>query len=436
MTAAPPVTLNGSPVLRGNIAFPRWGLWWADLQIGTRDKSQGIINGAATIVANGVTLNGTIVAGSDYAGKAFYRIVGGAGGWQKQIPPKAYRGEIGIRLSTVVTDAAAACGETLAPLTAAQQSTILGKAWMRPGSIGGGEAARTLDAVAPEGWYVDELGVTHIGVRAPSTLGQVYTLLDKRPERKFAIIATDSFVGIVPGVTIEGWEIAHVRHEITPDAVRSHVWGVVGTTASDRVHQVFARIVRQLTRPLWFHGLYRYRVTAVSGGFLDLQPVASTFGLPPLSNVAMQSGVPGGGGTPTLGSIAYVQFANGDPTDPVVVHYSGPGGAKFVPAISGLDALTEVDIGASAATVKVGATANVVAVGAASTTTTNIAGGGAQNARTGDTVSVSFDGTALLALCHDLVCAGSGAPPTVSPTANAFTLNGTITGGSSKVFSG
>lgn len=418
MTAVANATLNGSTILRGNITLPRWGIWTADVQIGTRDKLSGALAGAATIVANGVTFQGTIVAGSDYAGKSLYRVAGGSGGWNKQIPPKAYRGEIGIKLATVVTDAALAAGEPMAPFTAAQQAQVIGKAYARFGGVPGGEAARVLDFVAPESWYVDELGVTHIGVRAPSTLRQPYVLLDKRPDRRFAIIATDTFVGLVPGVTIEGYEIASVRHEITPDAVRTHVWGVIGVNSGARgVTQWLSRQVRAMTaRALFLNGTYRYRVTAASVGFVDLQPVATNLGLPALSNVAMQAGAPGASGTPALGSWAYVTFANGDPTDPIVIGFSGFAGAKFVPVISQLDASTEVDVGPSAAAVK-------------------LAGGGPAIGRVGDQVQVSFDTTALTALCAEMKCAAPPAPPVPNFVSN-ITLTGTITAGSAKASSG
>ena len=317
-------TINGQAMTRATIVVPRWGIWWADVET----VEGPVLSGAVTLALGGASFVGTIVSGGVYEGRGRYRVVAGSGGWRNEIAAEAYRSELGVRLLTVLTDAARAAGETMGTFT----DRSVGPAFVRPA----GEAARVLDLLQPEAWHVDEAGVTQVGLRAAATWSRSHVVLDTRKDRKSVTIAAEDLRGLVPGVTVGGEEVVAVRHELTPDALRSHLWYAEGTAPGEALLRGLQRLVRATMRPTWYHATYEFRVLAASGGYLDLDPIDTSLGLPPLANVPQVAGVPGGKGAPVAGSKAYVTFANGDPTRPIVVGYEGEAGGGFVPASAGL----------------------------------------------------------------------------------------------------
>lgn len=320
-------TLNGQPAMRATVVLPRWGVWTADVQV----SNMLDVSGAVTIALADLELKGTVVDGGPYATRGWYRIVGGAGGWRKALKPLPYRSEAGVKMSTIFADAAKEVGETLGTF----KDRRVGPAFMRAPSLAGDgmsvEAARVLDEFAPEAWYVDLDGTTQIGVRAAKKFTTEYRLLEKRPELRRALIASDTLADLVPGAQLEGLEAATIRHELTEQSLRTHVYGVMGKTASDRAWHSLARIVRALTVPLFYTGRFEYQVDGGSGGYLDLRPVNRSLGLPPLGNVPMRVGIMGGRGTPAKGSTVLVGFINFDPTRPYCESYVGETGADSVP---------------------------------------------------------------------------------------------------------
>lgn len=336
-------TLNGIEVLRATVVLPKWGIWTADLVVANSIDSASPLSGAATVVLEDLTLTGTIVDGGIFAGRGHYKIVGGAGGWRKVPAAKSYRGEAGVKASSIVIDAAKEVGETVAPIIPSDDYRV-GPAFMRPPKY---EAARILDLVAPANWYVDEGGTTHVGVRAGSSYGGTYRLLESQPDQLRLLLAPDALVGLVPGASVEGVTVATVRHEYTEEGLRSHVWGERGATKGDRFWQSLERLVRAITAPTLYHGVYEYRVTGGSGGYLDLSPQNRSLGLPTLRNVPVRVGAMGARGTPASDAGVLVGFVNGDPSRPFVHSFEGEWGSASVP--------TESDIFAQV--VKIGDTA-------------------------------------------------------------------------------
>lgn len=305
-------TLNGQVIERAAITLPRWGVWTADVQL----ASGAAQSGAATIAIAGLTLQGTILPdqGGVYAERGFYRVVGGAGGWRTSIAAKAYRNASGVKLSTVVRDAARDAGETLATFA----DRVVGPAFVRPD----GEAARPLDLLVPQAWHVGEDGVTRLSVRAAATYQEPYQVMDRRPDRAAITIAAESLAGLVPGATLEGLEAATVRHELSPAGLRTHIAAHVDGLG-DRLLGALRRAVEAVTRRSFYLGQYEYRVTGTTGGYCDLAPVARSLGLPDVANVAMRSGVAGASGEPATGTVALVAFINGDPARPFVCNFDG-----------------------------------------------------------------------------------------------------------------
>ncbi len=303
-----PASLGGLGVERASLVVPSWGIWTADVQVASGD----LLAGPTTLELGGVEWAGTIVSGGVYRERGWYRVVGGSGGWRNTIPALSYRNEAGVKLSQVLGAAARAAGEELATFT----DRRIGPAYECPIA----EASRSLDLLSREAWYVDEDGVTHLGARAESEFTGSYTIDSNNPSRGLLTIAAEDITGLAPGATIEGVTVASVRHEHTPDKIRSHVWSTQ-ESLGDRLGTAFRMLVGAFTRSTFYHGRYEYRVETASGTHLDLRPARSSVGLPSLANVPMRAGSPGATGTPAIGSSCEVQFLDGDPTRPVVVGF-------------------------------------------------------------------------------------------------------------------
>ena len=336
MTSA---VFNARAVHRCTVVLPRWGVWWAEIWTAREDD---VLAGEARLAIGQLDLRGTIVHGGAVRGAAIdhYLVVGGANGWGKPIAEQAYRGGLGVKLSTVVKDAATAAGEKLAPIV----DRRIGPAFLHAAGL----ASEVLDAVAPEDWYVDEAGVTHLGARAPFAYEKPYTLVSERKDRGYAVVHTDDLRSLTPGAQItgplEGFTVASVRHELSTEGIATHLWAL-DESLGDRWWNAIARIVRKVIRPTWFHGAYEYRVTSCDGGYCDVKPAAAGLGLPPISNVPVRVGIPGAIVDVQIGTTVLLAFVNGDPTRPFLAGYEGESGGGWLPISTGLDASIDVKLG-------------------------------------------------------------------------------------------
>lgn len=316
-------TLDGRPMLRCALTVPRWGIWHADAVVAS---GEAIAVGTRVVVElGGATYSGTVRSGGVWREEGRYRIVGGAGGWSTELRDRSYQSALGVRRDNVVADAARECGETLGDTW---DDARLGPHFARPA----GEASLVLDAVAPESWHVDGLGDTQLGVRAPAAFGLPYVVAERHDARGVLVVQAEGIAGLVPGATLEGIEVASVRHELTEGGIRSVLWAH-RDSLTDRLAGAVRALVRWFTRETAYHRLVEYRVVKVSSGLLDLRPVRASTGAPALVAVPMVHGVPGTSAEPQTGSTCLVVFVDGDPTRPMVVAYEGPTGAAYRPDV-------------------------------------------------------------------------------------------------------
>lgn len=114
------------------------------------------------------------------------------------------------------------------------------------------------------------------------------------------------------------------------------------------------KLVAELTAHTAYHAPVRYRVVQVApDNRLRLQIVRKASGFPDTLPLRMQTGVPGTKGVPALGSVVLVQFIEGDPSMPIITHFARPDEPGFVPVSATLDASTLLELGESAAQVKI-----------------------------------------------------------------------------------
>lgn len=327
--------LAGQPSTRTRVWLHAWGCGYAEVSLDGEHE----LSGAVDLKLADLTLSGTVLSGGPAKGRSDYRIVGGKGGWGRTIPSKSYADDAGTKLAKVLGDAARDAGETLDVTTIASTARV-GPNYTRPE----GPASRVLEREVPSRWYVGEDGVTRIGARPPTTLRRAVQRIGQVDlARGTATVASETIADIVPGVEIDGLTAVDVMHEVTPDGLRSRIWGpsAVGTSGPLAGLRV---LLDQIDPNRAFRGLTEYRVVLLAGARLDLQPVLRSSGMPVLERVPMRPGVAGVKSTLALGARVLVGFVNADPGRPVVTMFEDSEGEGFLPLLTEIDARTFVKL--------------------------------------------------------------------------------------------
>jgi len=318
-------SLNGNRVTDVRSTIPGWGVSYHDVTV----DGNVTLSGAVTLVVADLTIAGTILTGgSSGAGRSFFRLVAGAGGWGKQLPAKSYSNDFGVKLLTVLQDAATAVGETLDTTTIDPKAT-LGPFFVRPA----GPACRLLEQLSSSSWYIGEDGKTRLGARPATTLSTKVTyVVPLDLARGTVTIASETIANILPGLAVDGLTAVDVEHEYSAaNGLRSKIWGRQGGAASRRISALRA-LVDQLDPDRAFRGTWEYRIVTQDGVRLNLQPVRASSGMPDLARVMVRPGVPGFSAQHMLGARVLVTFVDGDPSRPVVVSFEDAEGSGFSPS--------------------------------------------------------------------------------------------------------
>lgn len=333
-------TLQGKRVTSARVTLPAWGCWYAEANL----DGEVTLTGRVELKIADLTLSGTVLSGGPAKGRSAYRIAGGAAQWGKVLPKKSYANDLGVKASTVLTDAAREAGETLDASTI--PTTALGPSYVRPE----GPASAVLERISPTRWYVGEDGVTRIGQRAASALPAKVTRVtpvDRARER--VDLASDTIAAIVPGVVVDGLEAIDVEHAISSaGALRSTVWGKLGAETSRRL-AAWRALFEQLDPFRRFRGVTEYRVVTQEGERLNLQAVRVSTGMPDVRRAYVRPGIPGARADVALGTRVLVTFVDADPARPVVVGFEDADGEGFTPLLTEIDATTFVKLGAGTA---------------------------------------------------------------------------------------
>lgn len=327
-------TLAGHRVTSAHVTMPAWGIWYAEVSL----DGEHVLSGPVELKIVDLVLRGTVIAGGPMKGRSSYRIIAGAGGWGKEIPAKGYASDAGVKVSTVLTDAAQEAGETLSINT----SDRTGPGFSRDE----GRASLVLESLAAGAWYVGEDGVTRLGRRAATVLAtSVPRVSPVDLARRTVTVAPTSLASLVPGITIDGIEAVDVLHDITPDGIRTTIYGARGANTSRRL-SAWRALFDQLDPDRDYRAVWEYRVVLQSGSRLELQPVLASSGMPMLRRVPMRPGVSGCKSQVALGSYVLVGFVNASRGRPVVLGFADADSEGFTPLLTEIDASTFVKIGA------------------------------------------------------------------------------------------
>lgn len=329
-------TLNNHNATDARADIRAWGCWYADISI----DGAITLTGRVTLKIADLALYGTVLSGGAANGRSHFRIVAGAGGWGKTIEKKSYTNDLGVKLATVLRDAASAAGETLDMSTV--PATTVGPAFARKA----GAAGKVLDYFAPQNWYVGEDGVTRIGKRAAGRLPAGAIKSPPDLARRTMTIASESIASILPGLVVDGLTAVDVLHEVSPKGLRSTIWGALGAATGNRSLDAFRVLLDRLDPDRAFRGVTEYRVVTQAGERLNLQPVRASTGMPDLRGVKVSPGLAGAKSTLTPGARVLVTFVDASPTRPLVVGFEDAEGGGFLPLQTAIDATTLVKLGA------------------------------------------------------------------------------------------
>lgn len=306
------ITINGERVVSGSITFPHCRVWTADVLL----AGAATLGAAATIVVGDLTCTGTIVRQGSFAGSPSARIVGGKAGWRKVLPAKGYSHRAGVKLSTVVSDAARETGETVV----VSADRTIGNHYVREGA----QAERVLHTLLNGEWYVTPDGVTRTAARDASRIATPFTVESWSGARGQFEIATEAIAQWQPGRTFTASNVPDVQ-EIGSVTITVDNSGKLRLTVlngdGDRLRGDLRNIVRSEVPSLTYAGVWEY--TIVSGDDETVDVTSTDPRMPSITNVPMRPGLMGEVVTPTPGSKCRIMFVNSSPMRPECVGIIG-----------------------------------------------------------------------------------------------------------------
>lgn len=316
------VALNGLRVQSLRVLTPWSGPWTAEVEIPLDGLAEAPSSGPATITVEAGALVGTIdPSGSGtFAGTATLRVVGGAGGWEKIVPPKDYHSDGGLLSTAVLSTTAAEVGERLVELAPARIGTKYARA-----------AGRASSVLAGLAWHVDAQGVTIVGPRQIVPASPELQVLSYDPSTSVVELAMTTEL-VSPGTVLADerfgtLKIRDVEQTFGEGGARARAWTIPvdATPHLDglpglRLIATLSALAREACAVAYLRS-YAYRVIEQgTDGRLTLRALERD-AVPTLRLVRIAFGIPGVRAKVQPGSIVHVKFLEGDPTKPVVVDF-------------------------------------------------------------------------------------------------------------------
>lgn len=328
---APFASVNGHHVTALTLYVPNRGAWFADCELDDAPS----LSGPVTCQFGALTLSGTVSPSSSgaYGATGKVRVVAGGGGWGRELAPRAYHNDAGVRALNVATDSAREAGEKIGAFTPGVER--LGADYVRRS----GPASVSLEDVAGGvPWWVGFDGVTNVAQRPAKSLstGSV-DLLSYDPQSQIATLAVDDPTKIQIGhqlvdERLDGTKtIRELEFVMSGEAFRVTAWcGGDGATAG-RLERLFEAIVERIIAEKLF-GKYLYRVFSMApDGRVNLQAIEQIRGLPDMLPVSQKPGIAGWHSELVPGAQLLVEFIAGDARRPIISGYAGKGEANATP---------------------------------------------------------------------------------------------------------
>ena len=337
----------GRRVHKATLRLPWSGIWAFD---GDLDEAGADVTGRIEVVFGGLKLSGPVDPRNSGPGAEgrHVRVYGGALGWAKELPPKPYHNDAGVKASEVLRGAALEAGETLSFDTGLEAK--IGGDFVRER----GAASQVFADVLPAAvWWVDLSGVTQVAASRPSVeldAGADLELLDYDPSNRVATLA-----GAPDAVKI-GTTLRPARFGgrlAAPVVVRELVYSLAGQEVRIAAHETSDEAGGRILGPLvklmrrvrdeQLPGLYRYRVVSTDGDRAKLQAVTKGR-WPDVLPCALGAGIAGGWADLTPGAVVSVGFEDESPANPIILSYTPKGRPGHVPPVAALNG-QRVDLG-------------------------------------------------------------------------------------------
>lgn len=311
-------TINGYPVYRADHKQPYYGAWTAEVEHDANER----ITGSATLTLLDRTWVGTVVAdpsdstlalSGDSGGFFRCRIVGGAGGLQKQVEPTEWAQ--GALVQTVLTAILSAGGEVQSATIDPSLLTKVLPQW----SIVQGTVDAALAALCDSLgviWRTLDDGSIWIGVPNPQPVtapDYIFTELD--PEMGMVELDLNE-ASIQVDQIIDGLTVKQVIYTWGNSSLRALV-----TIAPGPVNSLFTLFSKWMSRMKIDN--FRQTPGRINSQNIDktvqFQPDDSRFS--PLRRVALRLGLPDTEVTVNASSRAVVGWENASPTAPFLVNF-------------------------------------------------------------------------------------------------------------------
>ncbi len=344
-------TIGGQVITYGDIRMQEQGDWFGDVRTNSGER---IVDGTRVeLVIENLTLSGAIVRGNITENVGRYQVAGRPE-WGNTIQPKGYQSSGSVLrktvLSHIVLETLGSGWESIVQLPSALD---LGAHYQRAGSFGDVEIlARDALELLGVSWYVNNAGVTVFDTRPTGAVTTSETILVsyRNDAIGYRVVSCEDVAAFTPGLTFDGETIGDVTYSITPKDVVMHVW----TRAAASAGMLWVRAMwRRMFPRVELQGFFSYTTVGPSqGGKYELRSTRSRH----LPNIGSADAWSIAGHTSDLvaGTRVLVTFADGDPSQPVIVAIDPstlPTSSTFEAVDSvAIDALS-VDLGAAAAPV-------------------------------------------------------------------------------------
>lgn len=178
---------SGVRITNGHIAIPRYGMWSGDVSL-SEDVD---VRETDSLVIGNLSMVGHVYRQAKFGGELRCRLIGGYGGWRTKIPKKQYSFNSGVKLSTVLKDAATESGEKIV----ITNDRVIGNGFVREEAM----ASRVLRQLAGEFWYIDPAGVTQVKDWPSKAIRSAFTVENQEGAQGRLSIATEDYASWLPG---------------------------------------------------------------------------------------------------------------------------------------------------------------------------------------------------------------------------------------------
>lgn len=313
------IALNGLRGVKVRLLIPWQGGWTADIDFDLAEAPVMPIGiGTLTVSNTAPPFVGFIdpTQSGIFGEKAKARVIGGIG-WSKNVLARGFHNDAGVLSSAVIGATALEVGERALQAIPSR----LGIDYARTG----GPASRVLSGLD---WYVDFSGTTVVGPRIPKPADPTsIDVLSWDPLTQTAIIASDEV--ITPGTVLVDTRFGTTTvvdvEQVFDDAgarATCHCRSAADAiTKGSRLSTALDALIREKSGATYM-ALRKYRVVGFGpDGRLTLQALKLKGEFPDLIAISEWPSTAGMSCKPRPGATALVGFADGNPAQPVILHF-------------------------------------------------------------------------------------------------------------------